>query len=203
MSVLNGFDFRDDANYEAKLADLADELYGRANKVPALGGNIDSQNTSSKIPDAYEGERWLYELMQYFSFFIMDGFFERMPCRFDMRVMIMFDAWNSIINSSVYQIKNEQLKQAIADFFNAWNDITELGWRYYSVSNNGIDYVFYGAEFDVFKDSIHEEAFNKLASMIQPLYEKYKAFVSYLDTEFPNIDRERVSVDFVNNISKI
>ncbi len=55
----------------------------------------------------------------------------------------------------------------------------------------------------MFKDSIHEEAFNKLASMIQPLYEKYKAFVSYLDTEFPNIDRERVSVDFVNNISKI
>ena len=105
VSVLNGFDFRDDANYEAKLADLADELYGRANMVPALGGNIDSQNSSSKIPDAYEGERWLYELMQYFSFFIMDGFFERMPCRFDMRVMIMFDAWNSIINSSVYQSK--------------------------------------------------------------------------------------------------
>lgn len=202
VSVLNGFDFRDDANYDAKLADLADELYGRAIKVPALGGNIGSQNSSSKIPEAYKGERWLYELMQYFSFFLMDGLFERMPCRFDMRIMIMFDAWKSIINSSVYQIKDVQLKRTIADFFNVWNNITELGWRYYSVSNNGTDYVFYGAEFDIFKDSVHEEAFNKLTSMIQPLYEKYKAFVNYLDTEFPDIDREKVSVEFVNNLAK-
>lgn len=197
VSVLNGYDFRDDSKYEDKLQELADELYGRSNKIPALAGCADE---STIVPTVYKGERWLYELMNHFSFFLMDDYFDRMPCRFDVRVMIMFDTWNAIINSSVYQIKDFQLKKHIEEFFNAWRDICELGWRYFSISNNGTDYVFYGAEFDFFKDSEHENAFHKITGMIEPLYVKYKAFVSYLDTEYPNIDREKVSVDFVNNL---
>jgi hypothetical protein len=197
VSVLNGYDFRDDSKYEDKLQELADELYGRTNIIPALAGG---SSESTIIPAAYKGERWLYELMNHFSFFLMDGYFERMPCRFDMRVMIMFDTWNAIINSSVYQIKDAQLKKHIDEFFIAWRDICELGWRYFSDSNNGTDYVFYGAEFDFFKDTEHENAFHKLTGMLGPLYVKYKAFVAYLDSQYPDIDREKVSVDFVNNL---
>ena len=200
ISVLNGYDFRDDSKYEDKLQELADELYGRTNKIPALAG---CSSESTIIPAAYKGERWLYELMNHFSFFLMDDYFERMPCRFDMRVMIMFDTWNAIINSSVYQIKDAQLKKHIQDFFIAWRDICEFGWRYYSASNNGTDYVFYGAEFDIFKDSEHENAFHKITDMLEPLYVKYKVFVAYLDTEFPDIDREKVSVDFTNGLQNV
>ena len=178
VSVLNGYDFRDDSKYDDKLRELADELYGRANKIPSLAGGT---NGSTTVPAAYKGERWLYELMCHFGFFLMDGYFDRMPCRFDRRVMIMFDTWNAIINSSVYQIKDAQLKSHIQEFFIAWRDICEFGWRYYSNSSNGTDYVFYGAEFDFFKDSEHEEAFHK-------------------DAEFPDIDKKTVSVDFVNNL---
>lgn len=197
VSVLNGYDFRDDSKYDDKLRELADELYGRANKIPALAGGT---NGSTTVPAAYKGERWLYELMCHFSFFLMDGYFDRMPCRFDRRVMIMFDTWNAIINSSVYQIKDAQLKSHIQEFFIAWRDICEFGWRYYSNSSNGTDYVFYGAEFDFFKDSEHEEAFHKITGMLEPLYVKYKEFVAYLDTEFSDIDRERVSVESINNL---
>lgn len=197
VSVLNGYDFRDDSKYDDKLQELADEIYGRSNKIPALAGGT---NASTAVATVYKGERWLYELMCHFSFFLMDGYFDRMPCRFDMRVMIMFDTWNAIINSSVYQIKDAQLKNLIQDFFITWRDICEFGWRYYSNSDNGTDYVFYGAEFDFFKDSEHENAFHKVTGMLEPLYIKYKAFVAYLDEKFPDIDRERVSVDFVNNL---
>lgn len=197
VSVMNGYDFRDDSKYDDKLQELADELYGRTNKIPALAGGT---NSSSVVPAAYKGERWLYELMCHFSFFLMDGYFDRMPCRFDRRVMIMFDTWNAIITSSVYQIKNVQLKNHVQEFFVAWRDICEFGWRYYSDSNNGTDYVFYGAEFDFFKDSVHEEAFHKITGMLEPLYVKYKSFVTYLDTEYPDIDREKVSLVFVNSL---
>lgn len=197
VSVLNGYDFRDENKYDDILQELADEIYGRTNKIPALAGG---SNASTTVPAAYKGERWLYELMCHFSFFLMDGYFDRMPCRFDKRVMIMFDTWNAIISSSVYQIKDAQLKNHIREFFIAWRDICEFGWRYYSDSSNGTDYVFYGAEFDFFKDSEHEEAFHKITGMLEPLYVKYEEFVAYLDTEFPDIDRERVSVEFINNL---
>lgn len=200
ISVLNGYDFRNDSKYEDKLQELADELYGRSNKIPALSGGV---NESTIVPAAYKGERWLYELMNHFSFFLMDGYFDRMPCRFDMRVMIMFDTWNAIINSSVYQIKDAQLKKHIQDFFIAWRDICDYGWRYFSDSNNGTDYVFYGAEFDIFKDSEHEKAFHKITGMLEPLYLKYKAFVTYLDSQYPDIDREKVSVDFTSGLQKV
>lgn len=36
VSVLNGYDFRDDSKYGDILHELADELYGRVNKIPAL-----------------------------------------------------------------------------------------------------------------------------------------------------------------------
>ena len=200
VSVLNGYDFRDDSKYEDKLISLADELYGRANKIPALAGGA---TDSTIIPAACKGERWLYELLNHFSFFLMDGYFDRIPCRFDMRVMIMFDTWNAIINSSVYQIKDAQLKKHIQDFFIAWKDICDYGWRYFSDSNNGTDYVFYGVEFDIFKDSEHEAAFHKIAGMLEPLYVKFKAFVDYLDVKYPEIDREKVSVDFTNSLLKV
>lgn len=197
VSVLNGYDFRKDEEYEAKLQELADELYGRNNKIPALGVG----NAVAAMPAAYKGERWLYELMQHFSFYLMDEYFECMPCRFDMRVMITFDSWSDIINSSVFQIHDAVLKQRIGEFYQAWRDIFDLGWRYYSTSNNGTDHVFYGAEFDMFKDHEHEEAFKKLTAMIQPCYDKYRALIGYLDASYPQIDREKVSVDFAESLN--
>lgn len=204
ISVRNGYDFRNDSLYEKNLKDLADDIYGRKVKAPALGSAASEDITAVEhLPAEFKGERWLYELMKYFSFFLMDGFFDRMPCRFDMRVMIMFDCWNGIINSSVYQIHDAGLKQSIHEFYVSWKELNDFGWRYYSTSNNGTDYVFYGAEFDVFKTQEHEEAFHTLTGMVHPLYEKYKAFVSYLDTNFSQIDRERVSVEAINNLTKI
>lgn len=113
--------------------------------------------------------------------------------------MIMFDSWNAIINSSVYQVRDIQLKKHLEEFFVAWREICDFGWRYFSDSNNNTDYVFYGAEFDIFKDSDHEEAFHKITEMIGPLYVKYRALVAYLDSEYPDLDRVKLSIDFANN----
>lgn len=207
ISVLasrNGYDFRDDSQYESKLKNLADELYGRGPQAPALSTiNTTLPNEKQSIvPSEYKGERWLYELLKYFSFFLMDDYFDRMPCRFDMRVITMFDSWNGIISSSVYHINDARLRQKIDSFYLGWKEISEFGAMYFSDSNNGTDYVFYGAEFDMFKDREHEEVFEKIKDLVITLYPKYKEFVGYLDTNFPQIDREKVSVDFVNLIKK-
>lgn len=204
ISVRNGYDFRNDSLYETNLKKLADDLYGRGEKAPALGNAAvqSKQNPDEAVPAEYKGERWLYELMKFFSFFLMDDYFVRMPCRFDQRVLIMFDTWNGIINSSVYHINNEELKENINRFFQSWKEICEYGWKYYSCSSNGIDYVFYGVEFDMFTDLEHEDAFNRIKEMIVELYPKYKAFVHFLDVYFPHIDREKVSVDFTRMVDK-
>ena len=205
ISVRNGYDFRDDGQYDKKLKELADDLYGRGEKAPALGSipvNVDV-HADEAFPAAYKGERWLYELLKYFSFFLMDDYIERMPCRFDQRVMIMFDYWNGIINSSVYHISDGGLKDAINRFFQPWKEICEYGWKYYSSSNNGTDYVFYGAEFDMFTDSEHEEGFETINKMIVSLYPGYKAFVQFLDENYPQIDREKVSLDFTASIKTL
>lgn len=39
VSVLNGFDFRDDSKYEETLKSLVDEIHGTTNKIPALAGD--------------------------------------------------------------------------------------------------------------------------------------------------------------------
>lgn len=204
LASRNGYDFRDDTQYEGKLKDLADEIYGRKPQAPALAENvIDKPNENQVvIPSEYKGERWLYELLKYFSFFLMDDYFDRMPCRFDIRVITMFDSWNGIISSSVYHINDAQLRQKIDNFYFGWKEICEFGAMYFSDSNNGTDYVFYGAEFDMFKDREHEEAFEKIKDLVIALYSVYKDFVGYLDTNYPQIDREKVSVDFVNLLKK-
>ena len=43
ISVLNGFDFRKDTDYNAKLQELADEIWGRNNKIPMLQSKIHIQ----------------------------------------------------------------------------------------------------------------------------------------------------------------
>jgi len=198
VAVRNGYDFRDDNLYEKNLKNLADDLYGRQAKAPALGSAaIEDVESEKEIPEEYKGERWLFELLKNFSFYLMDGYFDRMPCRFDTRVITMFDSWNGIINSSVYHINNEELRQRINEFYQPWKDICEFGWKYYSTSSNGTDYVFYGAEFDVFKDHEYEMAFERVKNMIVTLYPKYKAFVEFLDNNYPQIDREKISIDFV------
>lgn len=204
IASLRGFDFRDDGQYESNLQELANEIYNRETKAPSLCRvPIISSNTSiEQIPDEYKGERWLYELLKYFSFLLMDDYFSLMPNRFDMRVLTMFEYWNGIICSSVYHISDDKLKQCIGTFFQPWKDICEYGWKYYSGSNNGKDYVFYGAEFDIFKTPEQEEAFEKLISMTKTLYEKYKAFVDFLDLNYPKIDREKTSLDFVSFLKK-
>ena len=203
-STRKGFDFRDDNLYEAKLQELVNEICGINIGAPALSRKkvVAADVLMDNIPTEYKGERWLYELMKYFSFILMDGFFDRMPNRFDMRVITMFDAWNDIIKSSVYHVNDEQLRQVVNNFYLAWNEIIEFGWRYYSVSNNGTDYVFYGVEFDVFIDNEHEDAFKQLNEMIMPLYQRYKEFVLFLDTNYPQINREKVSVEFVRMLKK-
>ena len=204
IAPLGGFDFRDDSLYESKLQELADEIYNRQTKAPSLCEVpvISVITSTEQIPNEYRGERWLYELLKYFSFYIMDDYFARMPCRFDMRVITMFEYWNGIICSSVYHINDDKLRRNIDAFFQSWKDICEYGWRYYSGSTNGKDYVFYGAEFDVFKTPEQEEAFEKLIAMMRPLYENYKAFVNFLDGEYPSIDREKVSLEFVELLNK-
>ena len=56
----------------------------------------------------------------------MDDYFERMPCRFDVRVITMFDSWDRIINSSVYYIDNDKLKEWLNDFYQSWKDTCEF-----------------------------------------------------------------------------
>lgn len=204
VSTRKGFDFRDDSIYEDKIKELVDEICVKNIGAPALSRkSIEATgNMVDTLPVGYKGERWLYELLKYFSFYLMDGYFDRMPCRFDMRVITMFDAWDEIIRSSVYHINDEQLRQVINDFYLAWREICEYGVHYYSGSNNGVDYVFYGAEFDIFVDKEHENAFEKLKEMIMPLYQRYKKFVSFLDSYYPKIDREKVSIDFVRMLKK-
>ena len=51
ISVLNGYDFRDDSKYNEKLQELADEIYGRNNKIPALAGGT---NEITIVPSAYK-----------------------------------------------------------------------------------------------------------------------------------------------------
>ena len=198
ISCLNGYDFRDDNLYEKNLKDLADDLRGRNAKAPALGSAVMEDFESEKeIHAEYKSERWLFELLKHFSFYLMDDYFYRMPCRFDTRVITMFDFWNGIINSSVYHINNEELRQRINEFYQPWKNICEFGGKYYSPSNNGTDYVFYGAEFDMFNDPEKEMAFERVKDMIVALYPKYKAFVEFLDNNYPQIDREKISIDFV------
>ena len=204
LASRNGYDFRDDKQYEGKLKDLTEEIYGRRPQAPALAKTLTDvqEEKQERIPQEYKGERWLYELLKYFSFFLMDDFFERMPCRFDMRVITMYDSWNGIISSSVYHINDDQLRQKIDNFYMGWKEICEFGAMYFSDSCNGTDYVFYGAEFDMFKDRAQEEAFGKIKDLVIALFPVYKDFVSFLDTNFPQIDREKVSVDFVNLLKK-
>ena len=62
--------------------------------------------------------------------------------------------------------------------------------------------MFYGVEFDVFIDNEHEDAFEQLKEMIMPLYQRYKEFVLFLDTDYPQINREKVSVEFIRMLKK-
>lgn len=39
ISTRNGYDFRDDSKYEERLKEVADDIFGRNTKAPALGGN--------------------------------------------------------------------------------------------------------------------------------------------------------------------
>ena len=54
----------------------------------------------------------------------------------------------------------------------------------------------------MFKDRAQEEAFGKIKDLVIALFPVYKDFVSFLDISFPQIDREKGSVDFVNLLKK-
>ena len=149
--------------------------------------------------DPYKGEKWLKRLLEAFSFNLMDGYFERMPNRFDMKLLTSFDMWQAGIGQTTFKIKDASLSALTLDFFNQWKKVVDLGVPHYDISNNGTDYYFTGMQMDVFIDPEKEKAFWDIHAELLELQKKYKMWADYIKSNYPEIDLEDTSAMFESN----
>ena len=152
--------------------------------------------------DPFKGEKWLKRLLEAFSFNLMDGYFERMPNRFDKDLLISFDLWQDYIGQTTFKIKDASLSILTIEFFSQWKKVVDLGIPHYDTSNNGTDYYFTGLQMDVFIDSEKEKAFFEIHAELLELQKKYKAWAEYIKSNYPEIDLEDTSAVFESNYRK-
>lgn len=129
----------------------------------------------------------------------MDGYFERMPNRFDMKLLTSFDMWQAGIGQTTFKIKDASLSALTLDFFNQWKKVVDLGVPHYDISNNGTDYYFTGLQMDVFIDPEKEKAFWDIHAELLELQKKYKMWADYIKSNYPEIDLEDTSAMFESN----
>lgn len=152
--------------------------------------------------DPYKGEKWVKRLLEAFSFNLMDGYFERMPNRFDKNILISFDMWQAGIGQTTFRIKDASLSALTIEFFSQWKKVVDLGIPHYDTSNNGTDYYFTGLQMDVFIDPEKEKAFFEIHAELLELQKKYKAWADYIKSNYPGIDLEDTSAVFESNYCK-
>lgn len=152
--------------------------------------------------DPYKGEKWLKRLLEAFSFNLMDGYFYRMPNRFDKDLLISFDMWKAGIDQTTFRIKDASLSALTIDFFRQWEKVVDLGIPHYDTSNNGTDYYFTGLQMDVFIDPEKEKAFMEIRTELLELQKKYKMWADYIKSNYPEIDLEDTSAVFESNYCK-
>ena len=152
--------------------------------------------------DPFKGEKWLKRLLEAFSFNLMDGYFERMPNRFDKDLLISFDLWQDYIGQTTFKIKDASLSVLTIEFFSQWKKVVDLGIPHYDTSNNGTDYYFTGLQMDVFIDSEKEKAFFEIHAELLELQKKYNAWEEYIKSNYPEIDLEDTSAVFESNYRK-
>lgn len=152
--------------------------------------------------DPYKGEKWVKRLLEAFSFNLMDGYFERMPNRFDKNILTSFDMWQAGIGQTTFKINDASLSTLTIDFFRQWEKVVDLGIPHYVTSNNGTDYYFTGLQMDVFIDPEKEKAFMEIHAELLELQKKYKMWADYIKSNYPGIDLEDTSAVFESNYCK-
>ena len=155
-----------------------------------------------EVFDPFKGEKWLKRLLEAFSFSLMDGYFERMPNRFNMNILTSFDMWQAGICQTTFKIKDTSLSALTLDFFNQWKKVVDLGYSQYEISSNGLDYYFAGLKMDAFLDSAKEKAFWEIHKEILELQKKYKQWAEYIKSNYPEIDLEETSAVFEEGYCK-
>lgn len=152
--------------------------------------------------DPYKGEKGLKRLLEAFSFNLMDGYFERMPNRFNMNILTSFDMWHAGIGQTTFKIKDASLSTLTLDFFYQWKKVVDLGDSQYETSTNGLDYYFAGLKMDVFVDPAKEKVFWEIHKEMLELQKKYKLWAEYIKSNYPEIDLEDTSAVFENDYCK-
>ena len=152
--------------------------------------------------DPFKGEKWLKRLLEAFSFNLMDGYFERMPNRFNMNILTSFDMWQDGICQTTFKIKDTSLSALTLDFFNQWKKVVDLGDSQYEISSNGLDYYFAGLKMDAFLDSAKEKAFWEIHKEMFELQKKYKQWAEYIKSNYSEIDLEETSAVFEEGYCK-
>lgn len=202
VATRNGYDFREDTTYETKLKELADEIYGRNKKAPALGGTITIDPNVTSIATMYKGEKWLKELLEHFSVYLMDQYFQDMPSHVNVDLVTSHDCWFGILKSTAFQMKDKQLLQLITNFFNQWNAITTLGCKYYFTSQNPQYYRFEQLQHDAFLTNEAQKAFAQITQMVIDLQPLYKSMMDYIKDNYPSIDLDETSQTFQSIITR-
>ncbi len=153
--------------------------------------------------DPYKGEKWLKELLSYFSFYLMDTYFKDMPSCFRYDLLTTMDAWHGCLTSSAFQMNDKQLLNLISEFYKSWRNIETFGQKYYCTDAQ-IQYCkFEPLKGDLIIDPIAEHDFYKIAKDVNDLYPKYIAFVNYLKSNYPDIDLDEISHEFQASLLKI
>lgn len=173
------------------------------------GNNMIAPNATQVIQNIYytgvhdtearhnSDEGTILRLMRYMNVLLMDVYFEHGPARIDKKVITIHDAWNKILSSSTFVIYDEELRIKVNDFFSAWHALIILGSMHYSLSSNGLDFVFGdggGAEFDIFKDDDEEQCFDELLKRWHPLF--------LLFTSMMDCIKQRYVIDFSDVLVK-
>ncbi len=133
------------------------------------------------------------ELMHYFSTYAMDEYLKEGPYYISDILLNSSDAWKSIVLASAFQIFNPTLFKVLKPFYELFFQMTNHGECY--EPTNGDKYRLVQPMFGVVNKQ-NEETIRWLHDNMKELANRYKAFIQYIKSHYPDIDLKETSMQF-------
>lgn len=139
----------------------------------------------------------LTELMEAFSFHLLDDFCTTYPTYIDMDVVGCYDCWTAKMNASIFKIYDDGLRKAIENFYSVWKEAIVLGENWYSPTYGTNRFKFYGLQGDLFISPEAEKAFGKLVRLRLDLHPLLKNLADYIQDNY-EIDLDACAMKYFN-----
>lgn len=140
----------------------------------------------------------LTELMEAFSFHLLDDFCKTDPTYIDMDVVGCYDCWTAKMNASTFKIYDDGLRRAIENFYSVWKEAIVLGENWYSPAYGTGRFKFYGLQGDRFISPEAEKTFGKFFRLRLDLQPLLKKLADYIQDNY-EIDLDACAMKYLNN----